>query len=297
MGFEIIDTIYEDGNGTRVFDVKVGNETVKGFQATKISDSKCRKCNLNRGCNQNTICRKYDCTKNVRSLQLTFQRITTFLVAIWAFFVFWHFEFGFFYKLSLLLATLTCFDVVCTLIEEFVPKIYNRLFMKKVIKKLKVQRKEKKAEEEKLKAEEATRFRDIPGYKEVQNAKILVKSFVELCVQCDYGTNADKIKNCVENCEVIIRILEKDHSLYYGVSDLFELQLPRICTTMTLHKKAIDDNKVGQQQEKIFTRFVEFALEYINRKKNDIIYYNNGEELNLQLSVDDLRKSLQEENE
>lgn len=297
MEIKILDTAYEDENGQRVFDVMVENETVKGLQAIQISDLDCGRCNESNYCNREKVCRKYDCVKNVKSLAVTFQSITTALVGLWALFVFINFEFGFFYKISLLLASLTGFDVVCTLLEEAAPKIYNWIFMKKVIKKMKAQRNEKKAEEEKLKQEEAARFSGIPTYKDVQKAKKLVSEFSELSCQWDYGSNADQIKNCVESCEVIIRILEKDPSLYYEVSDLFELQLPRICITMTLHKKAIEDNKVGKHQENLFTKFVESAREYCNKKMNDIIYYNNREEHNLQLTGETLRKSLQEESE
>ena len=162
---------------------------------------------------------------------------------------------------------------------------------------LKEQKRKHQAEEAKLRAEEEAKFSDIPCYKDVKNARIVSKMFVDISKQCDYGIDTDSINACVECCNVIMQILDKDPSLYYGVSDVFERHLPRICMTMTLHKKAIEEDKVSKKQQQLFTRFIESALKYLTRKKTDIIYFDNSEEVELQLSADTYRQSSQEENE
>ena len=296
MEFQFLGGIYENENGEKLFDVKVGNDTLKGLKAAKRKNSKCSNCKHYHGCAENRVYRKYDCKRNSSKVKNIFVKLTTLIVALFSIWFFKNFNFGFFYKMSLLVLCLTGFDMVCTFVEWCVPKIYDWSHYRKWQKMLKEQKKKKQAEEAKLRAEEEAKFSNIPCYKDVKNARITAETFADLSKQCDYGTDADSINACVECCNVIMQILEKDPSLYYGVSDVFERHLPRICMTMTLHKKAIEDDTVSKKQKQLFTRFIESALKYLDRKKTDIIYYDNSEEVELQLSADTYRQSSQEEN-
>lgn len=295
MEFQFLDEVYEDENGKKLFDVKVGNETLKGFEAVKRNTAKCNKCDYRYNCNQGTVFRKYDCVRNTDKLEKVFKELTLFMVATWAYYVFSHFQFVFLYKMSILLLSLTGFDIVCTLVEESVPKIYNWCFSLKVRKKLKIQRKKKKAEEAKAKAEEEARFKDVPNYQEIKNARTMAQTFSEISKQYDYGSNTIKLKECVEDCEVIMQILDKSPSDYYRVSDVFELHLPRLCTTIELYQKAVEAKKITEHQDVMFDKFIDATLVYLDRKKNESIYYNNLDEINLKSSMDTLRQSLQEE--
>lgn len=297
MKFQFLGDIYRDDNDNEIFDVKVGKETLKGLKATKRDNSKCIKCNYYYKCDQERVFRKYDCRRNVRKLENTCKIITTFIVSIWSYYVFSHFQFGFFYKIALLVLSLTGFDIVCTFGEECVPKIYNWMFYQKLKKLMKVQKKEKEAEEAKRRAEEEAKFSDVPSYQEVKKARTIIQTFSEIAKQCDYGSITFNINCCVESCEVIMQILEKDPSDYYRVSDIFEYYLPRVCTAIEMYRKAVETNTKTEQQEMLFTQFIEDASEYLNKKKNEAIYYNNGDELNLKSSTDNLIKSLQEGNQ
>lgn len=287
--------IYVDENGNDVFYVRVGKQTLKGFKATKRNHSKCKNCRFYFDCDQERVFRKYDCRINANKLKKAYKRLTAFAVTVWAFFVFSHFEFNFFYKMSLVMLSLTGFDILCVLLEGSVPKIYDWFFELKVKKRLKAHKKEKDAEEAKAKAEEEARIRDIPGYLGVKKARTITEKFSEISKQCDYGSNKTNINSCVESCEVIVKILEKDSSDYYRVSDVFELYLPRVCTTIEMYKKTMEADEATEQQQILFEQFIEAASKYLEKKKNEVIYYNNVDEINLKTSTDTLKESLQEE--
>lgn len=294
MKFEFLGEIYQDDNGKEVFDVKVGNATLKGLEAAKRGNLKCSNCEY-RNCDQEIVFRKYDCPRKVNRLGDTYKIFTTMIVAGWAYFVFSYFEFGFFYKMALLVLSLTGLDIVCTFVEESVPKIYDWLFCRKLKKLLKVQKKQKEAEQAKIKAEEEAKFKEIPCYPNIKKARTITQEFCEIAKQCDYGSNTFNINCCVESCEVIMKILEKDPFYYYRVSDVFEYYLPRVCATIGMYKRAVETSTKTEQQEILFTEFIENVTEYLGKKKDEAIYYNNGAEINLKSSTDILRKSLQEE--
>lgn len=297
MKFQYLGDIYRDENGNKLFDVRFGKETLKGLKAFERNNSKCRSsnCKYYYECEGERVFRKYDCLRNSRKLKNAYNMFTNFIVATWTYFVFSHFEFGFFYKMSLLMLSLAGFDILCTLVEECVPQIYNWLFEQKLKKLLKVQKKEKEAEEAKVKAEEEAKFRDVPSYQDVQKARTITQTFSEISKQCDYGSNTFNINCCVESCEVIMKILEKDPFYYYRVSDVFEYYIPRACTTIGMYKKAVETNTKTEQHDILFEQFIGAASVYLDKKKNEAIYYNNGDELNLKSSTDILRNSLQEE--
>ena len=92
-----------------------------------------------------------------------------------------------------------------------------------------------------------------------------------------------------------MKILAKDPFYYYRVSDVFEYYLPRVCATIGMYKRAVETNTKTEQQENLFTEFIENVSQYLGKKKDEAIYYNNGDEINLKSSTDILRKSLQEE--
>lgn len=296
MKIQYLDNRYRNENDDSVFDVKIGNETIKGIKAIKLSARKCNRCDYYHKCNQERVFRRYDCLANVKNLQSIYKLITTIMVGIWAYYVFTHFELGFFYKLSLMALSLTVFDIVCTLvIEVCVPKIYNWFFYQKVKKQLKIKRKEKAKEEAKIKADEEAFLKKIPCYLDVKEARTIVQAFSEIAKKCDYGSSTSNINCCVQSCEIIIKILQKDYFYYYRVSDVFEYYLPRVCTAIEMYKKAVDANAKTEQQELLFAEFFENASAYLEKKKNEAIYYNNADEVELKSSTDNLIKSLQEE--
>lgn len=297
MKFECFGYRYQDDLGKEVFDVSVGNETLKGFKATKLNKTRCNNCNYKPRCNTNRIYRKYDCRKNVDKLKKAYIMITTFIIAIFAFCVFTYFKYNFFYQMSLLVLSITGFGIICSFGEELVVRIYNWLFSLKLKKMLKIRKKEKTAEEAKAKAEEEDRIKNVPGYQGVKKAKDITQKFSEISKQCDYGSNTFNINSCVQSCEVIMKILEKDTSDYYRMSDVFERYLPRVCTAVEMYKKAMEAEEITEQQETLFTQFIQDASEYLDKKKNEAIYYNNGDELNLESSTENLIKSLQEESD
>lgn len=295
MKYQYLGERYQDDNGTDVFDVKVGNAILKGLKATKQDESKCRNCKFWRKCNEEEVFRKYDCKMNLKKLKRAYKMLTTIIVGIWAFFVFSQFKFNFFYQMALIVLSLVGFNIVCTFGEWCAPKIYNWFFCLKLKKLLKIRKKEKAVEEAKAKAEEEAKIRDVPGYQGVKNARTIVQKLSEISKQCDYGSNTFNINCCVESCEIIMKMLEKDYSDYYRVSDVFELYLPRVCTAIEMYKKTIDANGVTEEVENLFAQFIQDASTYLNKKKNEAIYYNNVAEINLSSSTDILEESLQEE--
>lgn len=296
MKFEFPSEIYQDELGNEVFDVKVGNEILKGLKAAKRSSFKCRNCDYSGNCEKERVFRKYDCQRKVEKLQNSYKSFTASIVTVWAYFVFSYFEFHICYKMALLVLSLTGLDIVCTLVEESVPKIYNWRFCQKLRKLLKIQKKKKDAEEAKLKAEEEARIRDIPGYLGVKKARAIIQKFNEISKQYDYGPNTFNINSCVENCEVIMKILEKDSSSYYRVSDVFEQYLPSVCTTIELHQKFVETKTITEEQKLLFEQFIEAVAAFLNKKKDDVIYYNNVDEINLKSATNNLRNAMQEEN-
>lgn len=295
MKFQFPKEIY-NANGKKVFDVRIGDETVKELEAFKRNTTKCNNCNHRHTCNQSIVYRRFDCQKNVDRVEGAYYVLTLLPVSTWAYIVFRFFEIAFMHKISLLLLSLTGFDIVCTLIEECVPQIYNWRFYLKVKKKLRIQRKEKRVEEAKNKAEEEAKIKDIPSYREIKNARTTIQAFRETFKQGNYGSNTAKLESCVECCEVIMQILEKSPLDYYRVSDVFEFHLPRVCTTMGLYKKAVEMSSITEEQEMLFEKFITATSEYLEKKKKESIYYNDLEEINLKSSADALKKSLQEEN-
>jgi len=295
MNYRIND-VYQDDNGNNVFDVKIGKETLKGLKAFEKDKAKCRKCKYAYRCEDDRVFRKYDCMKNLFALETVYSMFTCGIVGFWSFYVFKHFEFGFFYKMSLIVLSLTVFDIICTLAEELVAKIYKRSFEKKFKKLLKAQNEKKAEEEAKAKAEEEAKIREIPGYKGVKDARIIMQRFRDIAKQYDNGSYTFYVSSCVESCEVIMKILEKDSTDYYRVSDVFELYLPRVCRATEMYKKATETNTVTEQLEILFEEFIEAASAYLDKKKNEAIYYNNVSEMNLNLATDNLRNCLQEEN-
>lgn len=295
MKFKILGYIYLDKNKNRerVFNVEIGNDTIKGIEAFKLKDSRCRNCKHKLKCRSDKVYRKYDCKKLVQKLNNRYILFTAFLVAIFAYYVFSHFDINFFYKCSILLLSLTGFDIVCTLLEKGVINIYDWLFYRKLKKMLK----EQKKQEAKVKEEEEAKLVEIPGYKGVKNAREITQKFSEITKRCDYGVNTPIIENCMQSCEVIMKILEKDASDYYRVSDVFEKYLPKVCAAMEMYKKETQSNKANEQIEILFTKFIANAAIYLSKKKNEAIYYNNGDELNLEESTDNLIKSIEEEDQ
>lgn len=295
MKFECYGGRYQDDLGREVFDVSVGNESLKGLIATKLNKTKCSNCNYSHRCSKSRVYRKYDCRLNRRILNIIYVAVTTLIVLVWSFCIFNYFKYNFFYQMSLLVLSITGFSIICTLVEEVVVKIYDWLFSLKLKKMLKLRKKEKAEEVAKAKAEEDNRIKNVPGYEGTKKAKALIQKFREISKQCDYGSNTSNIESCVQSCEVIMKILEKDTSEYYRVSDVFERYLPKVCTAIEMYKKSVDAKETTEQLEILFTKFIENASEYLSKKKNEAIYYNNGDELNLESSTDSLMKSLQEE--
>ena len=286
---------YVDDKGNRVHDVIVGNITLKGFKAYKLDREKCRDCKHYHRCYMDRVIRKYDCRVKAKKLKRAFKNITSIAALIWSYFVFSHFEVNFYYKMAFIFVTLAGFDIFCTLVEEGIPKIYNWLFGQKVKRKLKAYKKEKALEESKAKAEEEARIRDIPGYLGVKKAKTVTESFMELAKQCKFDSITTIVNNCVESCEIIMKILEKNSAEYYRVCDVFEMHLPRVCTAMEMYKKSMEANEITEEQQLLFEELINTASKYLDKKKNDVIYYNNVDETELKSSADSLKESLQEE--
>lgn len=288
---------YVDDNGNRVHNVIIGNVTLKGFKACKLDREKCDDCKFYHRCYTDRVIRKYDCRVNAKKLKRTFKNITSIVAFIWSYFIFSHFEVNFFYKMAFIFVTLTAFDIICTLVEEGSPKIYNWLFGQKVKRKLKAYKKEKAAEESKAKAEEEARIRDIPGYLGVKKAKTVTENFIELTKQCKFDSITTIVNSCVECCEIIMKILEKNSAEYYRVCDVFEMHLPRVCTAMEMYKKSMEADVVTEEQQLLFEELINSASKYLDKKKNEVIYYNNVDETDLKSTSDSLKVSLQEGNE
>ena len=287
---------YVDDNGNRVHNVVVGKTTLKGFKAYKLDRKKCRKCKYKYDCYNEKVVRKYDCAINANWLKRAFNFLTSILALIWSYYVFDHFAVNFYYKLAFIFVTLACFDIFCTLVEEGVPKIYDWLFEQKVKRKLKVYKKEKAEEEAKAKVEEEARIRDIQGYLGVKKAKTVTESFIELAKQCKSDSITAIVNSCVECCEIIMKILEKNSGDYYRVCDVFEMHLPRVCTAMEMYKKSMEADVITDEQQLLFEELINSASKYLDKKKNEVIYYNNVDEADLKSSADSLKTSLQEEN-
>ena len=289
---------YVDDNGNRVHDVVVGSIRLKGLKVYKLDKSKCNRhdCKYYYDCYTGSVIRKYDCRVNAKKLKRAFKNITSIAALIWSYYVFSHFAVNFYYKLALIFVTLAGFDIFCTLVEEGVPKIYNWIFGQKVKRKLKAYKKEKALEEAKAKAEEEARIRDIPGYLGVKKAKTVTENFIELAKQCKFESITTIVNNCVESCEIIMKILEKNSAEYFRVCDVFEMHLPRVCTAMENYKKAMEADAVTEEQQLLFEELINSASKYLEKKKNEVIYYNNVDEAELKSSADSLEESLQEEN-
>ena len=289
---------YKDDNGNTLCDIEVDGEIFKGIKEINLNKDKCRHC-YSECEDEGPILRCFDCIKNVEKLQSIFYLFTTFVVLCISYFVFAKLEYNFFTKVAILIISLTALDIVCCIIEDTVPKIYDWSFVRKLKRKKakdkkmeQIALKEKQKQKEKVQAE---KLANVLNNQSLIFVKAVVQRLRELSDSNNYGENETKINTCVEKCEAIVQKIQEDSTGYRRVIHVLEENLTEFCGILEIYTTFIKNNEVTQQYETIFTECVDIVLEFLESQRIKAILDTDSVQIQFQVSADTLKKMLEEE--
>ena len=268
--FETCST-YENEDGKRVYDVVVEDKKIEGLTAIQLDSIKCQKCKeYHDGCDRKYVVRTFDCAKNVKTLQGVFGIATGIAFAAIVVGIFSMLQFGFFAKLGLSILAFVGLDIISTNIEEFVPRLYDAIYYRK-LKKVKARNEKleeaaRKEQEALRQKQEAERLANERYYDKVQKARITVKELRDISDQYDYGPNEKKISTCVEICEAMLQKLEEDSSSYIAVKPLFDVYIPAFLVSLAQYVELANTDTEMEEHEKALTECVDVILQYVEQK-------------------------------
>ena len=296
--------VYENQEGKRVYDVVVEDQKIEGIPAAiNIQKSNCRQCKFYQygkcAPNDDIVVRIFDCQRNVQILQSIYNLITSIIVVIVMYNIFTILQFGLLSELASAIVAFVALDVIFTLIEEVVLKLYEwtyrrklKNFKAKTEKHLKAVR---KTEQKLKKKEEAERLAADPIYQKVLTATTIVQRLKKLSQKYNYGPNEDKVNTCVKKCETILRKLDEDTSQYIRVIYLFEQYLPEFCATLELYGNFIKADVVSKNHEENLTECVDAILKYLESRRVKAMFDTESTEIQFNASTATLKDMLQRE--
>ena len=280
-----------------VCDVEILGET---FERVEFNTKKCEECKYYSG-NDDTcyVGGIIKCRKREAMYKFIYVFITCIIVSCITIAIFKDLQFNFLTKLGILILSLVPLDIVCSLIEENAPKVYEKYLYNKFKK---AQNKEKELEEAEIKAQEAKKQKEEEErlakdsqYKKVKNAEEVVHRLRTIFEQYDFGTNKKKICICVKKSEDIIKKLKERPSGYIRISQLFEVYLPEFCDTLNYYSDFIKADAIDEGNEKILTECVDTILQYLEGQRVKAIFDKDFVETQFQASATILKNVLKGE--
>lgn len=196
---------------------------------------------------------------------------TSILVMIGFFQIYGQYKLGFFKGTAVLIIFLVVLDIICTIIEVSVPKIRDKYFYNKLMKrdKRETEKEKKRREEEEIKkaAEELQKMTQTPYYKNVSEAETFVNSLKEISDDNNFGENDQKIEFCVNRLNEIIELLKKNPSYYNRVAFLFEVYLPEFYNVLKQYTDFMEADCEDEELKQILTKSVDKFLKFLNSQK------------------------------
>lgn len=238
---------------------------------------KCRKCKYYSDCWYNGgVVRTFDCNKKAKRITSLYTFITSILVIMYFWNIFFVRHLGFFRGMGTLILGLVALDIVCTLIESIVPKIRNKHFFNKLVKQ--EQESKEKAQKEKELAEvkrvedEKRKMEQFPYFKEILHAENLVKNLKDVSDEFDFGPNEDAVTACVNKLDEIITALKDEPACYSNVAFLFEGRLfEEFYKTLKFYSSFLKAGISEKKDEEILGSCIEKFMKHLNSNDVDTV--------------------------
>lgn len=284
-------------DGKRLFKLKYEGENFEGVEGIKLNKSLCLKhCDsCDYGWCQEHVIATFDCKVRQKKLLNFYYNVNLFVVAIIAFYVFKTSQFNFWGKLGALVLILVPFEVLCSFIENIVPKFYEKYIYQKLKKN---KQKREKAEKQKQQEIEAKRIEQIvnsPNGQEIIKAETVVKRLKSLSEQYDFGPNEKKINKCVKKSEDVLAKIQKAPENYARVAYLFDAYLPEFCNTLTFYGKFIEAKAVTEEHQKTLTDCVNAMLKFLDDQKVQAVFDKETIESQFDSSAKTLKYMIEKE--
>lgn len=288
---------YRNSEEKLVHDVSFNNdicfkevENIKKFE--KCQRNKCKhydNCQEGGG-----VVRVFDCQKSQDKVRFLYNIITSSIVFTLIILIFFVFHIKIIKGIGFLIISLVILDMLCSIIEDVVPKISERLFYNKLKGAKKKKDKSEKIKEEKKKAEELKKMSNNPQYKKVIEAENFVKELKKFCQNNDLGRNKENINKCIVKLLEIIKELKKDSSAYGRVAFLFESYLPKFYNTLNYYSSFGKANVVEKGHEEILSQCVNKFLKFIESQRVQVVFDKEYTEHQFKATAEMLGKMIDE---
>lgn len=288
--------VYENEKGEEVLKVKINEESfkeVKPFKKCnkrgKIECKYWKECSAFDGC----ILRRFDCVKNKKIAINLYIFITTLLLGILLYHVFFVKHLKLLKGIGIMIIGIVILDIICCLIEKNVPKIRNKHFYNKLKRrkqKAEIKKEKEEKEKEKKEAEETfEKMSQMPYYNDVMKAETFGKSLKKLSSDYNFGENDKKIDLCADKILEIVDILKKDSSGYPRVAFLFEGSLEEFYNTLKLYTHFLEADIHEEENEKVLSECVDAFLRYLGNQKIEAIFDKSSIEVQFRSSAKALK--------
>jgi len=280
---------------TIVHNVVFGNEKFEYVKnISKFSNCSNKNCKYFKDCcnRKGGVVRTFDCKKNARKVLLIYFFLTSTIITWVLITIFKTLQLSFVKGTAALIISLVILDIICSIIENLVLVVRDKLFYNKLKKIEKINRKnekiKKQEEEAKKAAEELEKTTKNPHYKSVIEAEVFVNSLKVLSDKYNFGVNNDKIDECVKKLMEIIELLKKDSTGYNRVAYLFEAYLPEFYNTLNLYSNFIKADIKTEEYEETLTICVDKFNKFLNNQKIEAIFDKSSIEIQFKVSAETL---------
>jgi len=264
-------------NGTYVHTVTFGDRCFENVEnIPSCSVDKCDDCKYHSECEYNKgAVRTFDCLKNAKKVTRLYTLITSIIVMMYFWNIFFVQKLNFFRGMGNFILGLVALDIVCTFIETMIPKIRDKRFFNKLVKlELENNKKaqiEKELAEAKRIEDENEKSKKFPYFKDILKAEFFVKNLKSISDEFDFGSNNGKVSECVNILNQIILALKEEPTSYSTVTFLFDGLIEEFYKALKFYSSLLRAGINEKKDDEILGSCVDKFLMHLKSNKVDTI--------------------------